>query len=791
MKKQLHLLLFFLITASSLFSQNSIKVQIKDAQYKSPIGFAKVQIVGGQKGGISDINGELDLDIKKEDCFEFFQIGFEKTKACWNGENPWIVPMANLDDQLNVLKITPTEDPAYRVMRMAIKNADQNNIQAIKPFQYEQYSKMVAKIKDGFSKKMDSLKQKTESDIFISECVSEFHHAPVDQKFEKIILNKISGIPIPDFTILGSSFQSFNAYEADFEILENIYLSPLGPRSLDRYQYKMEDTLVSGLDSTFIISFYPQPRFAENAMTGILHIHSPGYALVRLTAEPAVHQENFFIKIQQEFSLIQNWYFPTDINAFVTYILNSANVNEEKSPLPIALELKTHVSKIEILEKSNHQFDAIVIDYPIDALSQGNEKWEEHRYTPLTKRDSTTYYIIDSLSNANQTFKQIDFLKELAEGKIKHKKFSWEIDKIIRYNGFEGYRMGLGGMTNTSFHPQLSIGGYYAYGTKDHGHKASAKIKWQSRDLKLEISGAYIFDVIESGQHTLPAYRPDFPASSYAFFVTKMDHYQGWHGHIEMPLLNNIRVLLDFNNFDKTAYSEYRLLSNGEQWGGQYRLTELRTTIRWAPGEKRQRILNKEKILGGYWPVFRLAKTQGNCHLEQYYPFTRYQLLIDKTFRSAYLGELTLNAETGTVVGTLPWSELQSARGSLSNRNINITIPHTFQTMTNNRYYARDYVQVMAKYEWMSPLYLRPQSKPRLAYTCNAGWGRLEDKDQLPTTKILDYPLGYYEAGIHILDLYSKDFNRLGFSTYYRFGPYHDPIEKNNWLIKLTSSILF
>jgi hypothetical protein len=790
MKKQLHLLLFFLITATPLLSQNSVKIQIKDAQYNSPVGFAKVQIVAGQKGGISDINGELEMTLKKGDCFEFFQIGFEKTQQCWQGENPWLVQMPNQDNQLHVLKITPTEDPAYRVIRKAIAMADENNIQRNKAYQYEQYSKMVAKIKEGISSRIDSLKGA--NDLFISECVSEYHHAPVDKQFEKIILNKVSGFPIPQFTILGSQFQSFNAYEPDFEILENVYLSPLGPRSIDRYQYKMEDTLIDGLDSTFVISFKPLPRFEDNGMLGVLHIKSPAYALTRLTAEPAIHGDDFFIKIQQDFSLNDQWYFPTDINAFITYLITSTDQDQKKQEkIPIALELKTHISKLQILEKSNHNFDAIVLDYGSEATAVNQDMWDSHRPIPLSKRDSLTYFFIDSLSASQQLSSKVDFIQELVEGKIRHKKFSWEIDKLLRYNGYEGYRMGLGGMTNTSFHPQLSVGGYYAYGSKDHGHKASAKVKWVSRDLKLEISGAYIFDVIESGQHALPDYRPNFGASSYAFFVTKMDHYQGWNGHIEMPLLNTIRVLMDFNDFNKTTYSEYRQLSNGAAWGGDYHLSEIRTTIRWAPGEKRQRILNKEKILGGYWPVFRLAKTQGNCYLEQYYPFTRYQFLIDKTFHSAYFGEFTLKVETGTTIGTLPWSELQSARGSLSNRNINITIPQTFQTMTNNRYYARDYAQVMAKYEWKTPLYRREQSKPRLAYTCNAGWGRLGNNDQLPASKVFDYPLGYYEAGIHILDLYSKDLNRLGFSTYYRFGPYHDPNEKNNWLIKLTSSILF
>lgn len=784
MKKQIHLSLLLLLLPWLTMAQQYIQIQIRDAQYNSPIGFAQAKLINSSQGGYSDINGELELKLKTGDCLEFSQLGFEKTKACWSGENPWIVTMTNQDDQLKVLKITPTEDPAYRVMRMAIKNANQNNIQAIKPFQYEQYSKMVVTFEKGINPSIDSVE--AVNDLFLSECVSEYHHAPVDQKFEKILLNKVSGIPLPEFTILGSAFQSFNAYEADFEILENIYLSPLGPRSLDRYQYKMQDTLIKGLDSTFVISFQSLPRFADHGMMGVMHIQSPLYALVRFSAEPSVHEENFFIKIQQEFQEIQGYKFPIDINAFVTYIING-----EKGKVPLAMELKTHISKLQILEKSNHDFDAIALDYPLDAAKASAEDWNLHRPIALSKRDSMTYYTIDSLSVSEQLFSKVDFFQELTEGKIKHKKFSWEMDKFIRYNGFEGYRMGLGGMTNRDFHSQWSLGGYYAYGFKDQGHKYSAVVHWHSQDLKLQWSAAYVSDVVESGQHLLPAYRANFAASTYAFFVNKMDHYQGWMGHIEMPFMNTLRIMMDLHDYDKRSYFEYQQLSDGQDFSGHYALREIRTTLRWAPGEKRQRILNKEKILGGYWPVFRLAKTQGSCHSESYYPFTRYQLLIDKTFHTAYAGDVRLNFEMGKTWGVVPWTEMNSARGSLSHRSIKITVPTTFQTMYNNTRYAREYAQIFALYEWKNPLYRREKSKPRLAYSVNAGWGKLGNQDVTPNADIRDYPMGYYEAGFHVLDLYSENLNRLGFSTYYRFGPYQDPTEKNNWVIKLTSSILF
>ncbi len=70
MKKQLHLLLFFFLVAQQLLSQNQIKIQIKDAQYKSPIGFASLQAVGQTSGAISDINGEIELILKPKACFE-------------------------------------------------------------------------------------------------------------------------------------------------------------------------------------------------------------------------------------------------------------------------------------------------------------------------------------------------------------------------------------------------------------------------------------------------------------------------------------------------------------------------------------------------------------------------------------------------------------------------------------------------------------------------------------------------------------------------------------------------
>ena len=85
-----------------------------------------------------------------------------------------------------------------------------------------------------------------------------------------------------------------------------------------------------------------------------------------------------------------------------------------------------------------------------------------------------------SLSNSNDstkveidTLKRAEFVRQLGNGYYPTKYFNFDLRYLIKYNQYEGFRTGLGGITNDAFSKKYRITGYGVYGFRDHGFKYS------------------------------------------------------------------------------------------------------------------------------------------------------------------------------------------------------------------------------------------------------------------------------------------------------------------------------
>ncbi len=73
-----------------------------------------------------------------------------------------------------------------------------------------------------------------------------------------------------------------------------------------------------------------------------------------------------------------------------------------------------------------------------------------------------------------------------------------DLKKIISYNNYEGFRLGLGGITNDRFSKSFRIEGYGAYGTKDGAFKYSlGSGVLLDKNTNTWLNGSYTDDVRE------------------------------------------------------------------------------------------------------------------------------------------------------------------------------------------------------------------------------------------------------------------------------------------------------
>lgn len=772
-----------LVSFATSFSQN-IRIELKDKAFSSPIAFSMMINEEKTKGGTTDINGHLQISSKPGECWYINAFGYKKTKACWKGDNPWIILLESSDLDLPELVIHVKEDPAYRVVRSCILNAKKNDPAQSKSFQYEQYSKLIIDFVKGNNAKLDSLF--TDKHLMLMETVSQRKHAPPGYDHEEIIANQMSGFQVPQSAIIGTQMQSFSIYEPDFQIFENVYLSPAGPRAIDRYEYKMLDTLYDHNDSIFVISFFPKKRFIDNGMKGQFHIHSSNYSVCRLIAEPSAKDPSLYVKIQQFFSSLNGTFFPFEINAFFEL---------PQLQNPISGEIQTQIKNLSIEKYTFRDFDNVSLTLEDAANQKDSAQWQSLRYEPLSDQDINTYVFLDSLSRAANLEKKTQFLTSLSQGIIQWGSVQIPIQRLFRYNAYEGYRTGLG----INLHPKglkpLTCETYFAYGNKDKAMKWGAGIHWAIEPDKSGWRIQYFSDVRESGQQLFPIYRPQINQSVYELFATRMDKIQGVNASVYFPIYQSLAGDLSYQFQSKQPFTLNALYADeqGIREINKYQLEEYKALIRWAPGERRVKVLDRQYLLNGFWPIFKFGWTQSywrEANMSSSLPFSRYQLECEKTFKTVYYGDLKIFAECGQLIGNAPLTETHAAKGTISPaRKISISVPQTFETLPNGQWYARTYAHLFVRYKSNFSLYKTESSEPRITVLANAGWGKLDE--QYHNQDVHDYSKGLYEIGFQLDNILKSATGGLGMGTYYRMGPYYDHIEKNNWMIKLTSSLLF
>jgi hypothetical protein len=774
MQKANLILILFLFSVSTCIGQSLISIEVKDTQFDNPLAFVFMSDSLRTKGGQTDINGKIQMQLYPGDCIYTQLYGYQNQKHFWKGQNPWILHLESNPLLLNELIVKLKDDPAIGVIAKSLKNAPLNNPVDQIDYQFEQYSKMIVdfeRIKGSeLSKKFENKK------LLLSETVSLHQHRAPDQNKETILANQMSGFEFPQSTIIGSQLQSFSAYEADFQIFDRVLISPMGPRALDRYDYRMLDTLNSSSDSIFVIQFQPKKRFQSNGMTGVIQIKTPENALVLLSAEPYEKENSFYIKIQQKLEKKYNFFFPLEMNSYYKLTQNTPQIFGE---------IQTTFNHIDLRNFTAKDFDAVEFDFPATANEVDESAWENFRYQPLTEEEKNTYIFMDSLGKANHLDAKVNRLTSLLEGQVKIGKLNWDLFHLYRFNRFEGSRLGLSLSTNEKFHPHWQLDGLAAYGFRDHQSKWGLGAGWKSTDNRIQFRMGYTDDVQESGSNPIPQDRKNISQQVYEFFITKMDYVKGYNFDVQFPLANFIQLRYIQSHLNKTPHPSFSF----SQENAQYQLTSNKIYLRWSPGEKRRRILGKEITLTGYWPIFQWGYTSGSINQNQ--NFIRQQFEVEKTFHSAYWGDLKINGEWGKNIHALPFNELSALRGSWNNDiKINLSVPSTFETALNNAWYARTYTHFYLRYKWKTPLYQHPQSAPKITTIFNAGWGQLSALDQA-ADGVRDYPKGFYETGIAVNDLLISSSGGLGIGCYTRLGEYSEISFQKNIVFKIATNFLF
>lgn len=820
--RTLLILIFTFITHNSFSQVIALSGTVIDSITREPLAFVNIITDNSGQGTVTSIDGNFRFNLNSPpEKLVFSYVGylqktFELTEVA--NLNRLIVELSPKAYDLNEVYIFPGENPAHRIIKLVSENRRNNNPERISSFSYLSYDKII------FTVDLDSLaepkKQKNRRRMVqdISEYpeedysdtnarkIIEKHHLMLmesistrrfmypDKEKEEIIASRVSGFKKPSFILMARQFQSFSFYGDFISISEKKYLNPISPGSTDKYFFLLEDTMFTERkDTIFIISFRPKRGKNFNGLSGVLYINSYKWAVQNVIAE-AYEQQNELIsmKIQQKYDLVDDYWFPVQLNTNMIFNNVVAETNTRKMKV-IGIG-KSYLLNIRINpELERKDFDNVYIDVNRHAHQMPEEYWQRYRVDTLSAKERVTYRIVDSigiLKNFDRTFNN---LETIMTGYLPGRFFNLDIRSIIDYNSYEGWRLGMGGFTSKNVSEFFALGGHFAYGLRDQAWKYGISLSfniYSKHQINLKL--CYLDDLEEAGDYKfLENIKPLSSESFRKYMIKNMDLVTRTQAGLSWRMLK----YLNTNFFVRTSITRPSTLymysvttESPKLMINEFNFTEFGIKTRYAFNEGFMKTPGGNTFsLGTKYPVFYLNITKGVRFLNGTFDFFRIESGISKTFVLRRFGDSKIVFNGGVVRGKVPYSRLYAGNGSFNG--FNVETENSFATMRFNEFLSDRFISLYYKHNFGRLLFRTSKFKPEIAVVNNIGFGWLSNREYHNNIDYKTLEKGFFESGLLFNNLITRKMFGYGVGLFYRYGPYSFARIGENFAVKLTLTI--
>lgn len=498
-----HSLLCLLIAITSLSAQLTGTITSNTGD---TLAYASVYVEGTAKGTIANENGAYNLSLRPGDYRIVYQyIGYEKQVKELNISMEEKIQDIVLQESAymmqDVVIAADAEDPAYAIIRKAIKNRDINQA-LIQSYTANVYVKGNMKILDAPESFLgqdigdldgiidDSTRQGI---LYLSESQSKITFERPDNIKEEMYSSVVSG---SDNGLNANQFGNarFDFYE-EYQEFERSMLTPLADNALSYYKYRLEGTTFD-TDGKLVnkIKVIPKSDY-QPLFFGMIYIYEDTWSLhsVDLNFTGKSVKLKFFdtISIQQIFVPVDGFdghplisqtmefragMFGFKFGGVFNYIFSDYTLNQE-------------------IEEGT--FTAETFRMTDDAIKQDSAFWENVRPIPLTAEEKLDYVrkdslkqvwesktYLDSLDRANNKFKWTDILFGYDyDNTYRKRHFTYKSPlSSYQFNAVEGHALGIAfeaRLYDSTENKQLKINPLVRYGFSDKQLKASLNLRYR------------------------------------------------------------------------------------------------------------------------------------------------------------------------------------------------------------------------------------------------------------------------------------------------------------------------
>lgn len=814
-------MLFFTAFAQAQFRVSGF---VKDTDTQKPLPF--VTISGGNTAVLSDVTGKFefksDSEIKQ---LTASYIGYQTETILISSKKPLVIFLNPVPEEIHKKITDSSEIRAREIIKNVIRNKSQNDpLQVLKPLQYKTYNKLLVtahpdsvlgKIDSVFSKKhkrfvpdSSAFKFKQligKQHLFQTEKVSSFQYDGTLFK-ETVLGTRMSGFKQPVYEIISFDLQPNSLYDNFYELFETKYISPVSQRGLTNYEYKVLDTLLVENRPAVLVYFKNKRRVNRRGLEGVLYIDAE---------KPAVSKAVMRIRDVLDISAVHYFDYNEDSGLWMPRE-NEFKIVKGQNDDPIKLlggtirfdgeyeevgsTRNAEVSDYVYLFSHSSFFDwqfredvdikrkSVSLEIPDDAIARPETFWKKYRKDSLTLREGNTYKALDSIFFRKKWESKLIFGKKIINGYVPTGVFDWDLRYLLSFNNYEGFRLGLGGITNEKFSKKLRIDGYGSYGTKDGIFKYQLGMAVRIGKFSYSWLGFnYTDDVREIASTNFLIDKRVFKIyDPRPINLTTFYHHKTWRTYLETRILPKTEAVWQLSHSNVTPLINYAFLNNGNLYES-FNMTTAQVSVMWHPFSDFMQTPSGKFEKEKRFPKFTFQFTQSLPDiLDNDFSFSKIDLRSEYEKKFITGQKASVLAQAGYAFGDIPLTHLYSTSPNSLSRDrllqrITVAGKNSFETMRFNEFFSSRYVMLHLKYGFKR-VQLFKKVKPSMVLVTRMAWGDMENPEKHVGINYKTLEHGYYESGIEL----NQIFKGFGFSAFYRYGPYQFSSLEDNISVKLT-----
>ena len=797
------LLTVFLLLTTALSAQDYVvRGKVTDKQTRKALAFVNVVVGDGQYGGMSDIDGKYEVHSPEPvRALRFSYVGYEPlTVDVDPGSDRVNAALQPTTFQLGEVTIEAGENPAHRILDSVMAHRKENNPNALDAYRYHIYDQMVFTIDSSqvgsladavpgnqSLSRFDSLLKR--SDLMVMETYSEVLFRAPDQLRQNVLGTKMSGAKDAQVVYLANKMQSTGFYEETVTVAGTDYVNPIGRNSTSHYFFTLESVSpASGMDSLYVITFHPLRGSSFNGLRGTLTIHSDGWAVVNVKAEPDKQAALFTIGIQQLYQKVEGRWFPKQLNT--NLVMPQAVVDLEGVAFPLMAVGKSYISDVELHpDFKRSDFSEVELMVPREAAYRDDAFWTQHRIDSLTERIFNTYHLMDSLTAGNNLFdRALGFTnKLLQESAVALGPVDLNLDNIVKLSALRGWYLGLQLTTNDRFSRHIRLGGFGGYWTKIHDFDYGLEGKWlvdRQRQTELGARYAHRSDAMGEfggfGESINVLSEKDY---KYTYYENVLERGERTEVFFNTRFARHFKAFVTAGVYDKNYLRSFGLTPSDTLCSARLSRAELK--LRFAYKEKFIGGTNGIQSLGTDYPILWMVYQRSfKDVLGGEYAFDRLKFQLEKDFQTKYHGRLSVLMQAGYASSGCPVMETFNLLGSYEL--LGVYSPGCFATVRECEFFADRFTALFLSYDFQGTLW-SPNSEwfqPRLTLATHLGWGDMKGGAAYPEKNFSTMERGLFESGVVVNGLLCLPTMKMGAGVFYRYGPYAFPKTIDNFAWK-------